>query len=186
MLILSSIIGLYLPLVLRDLIDNNSSKLSFLNILAIGVLFLTQALLVSLGNIVIARYGEKIVLDLRTKIIIKILPVKMPFFFKQKQVISFPKLPIIRLWLTNFTPLFIRQLLLVLTLIGTLIILSLLDIHLALTIFISFPVLGILLIPFSRFSEKNSEKLQLEMSLFSGDLMEYVKEMELIKARNAE
>jgi ATP-binding cassette subfamily B protein AbcA/BmrA len=186
MIILSSLFGLYLPLVLRQVIDGQEG-LNIGKIARIIGIFLAQAILLSAGHYLMARSGEDLVADKRKGVSRHLIYSPVAFFNYQKSGDLSSRIvndtTSIGKFYTSQLPSLIASLV---TIVGTVTILFILDWRLSLTFLVSLPLLGVIVVPISAANHKVSQLLQEDISLLTGDLTESFKEIELIKANGAE
>lgn len=186
LLVVSSLVGLYLPLVLRRVIDGGLG-FGLRDILLTVCLFLVQAILVSTGHYLMAKSGEDLVADTRNQVIAHLFYSPLAVFHHQKSGDLSSRIVNDSTSLRRFTvdslPRLVASLV---TLLGTVIVLFVLDWQLSLTFLISFPLLFLVIMPLSNRSEKAAGQLQEDISRLTGDLTEHFREMELIKANVAE
>ncbi|MFY1068050.1 ABC transporter transmembrane domain-containing protein [Enterococcus sp. AD013-P3] len=110
--ILSAIIGVYIPLVVRNMIDLEKN-IGSIEILKVVSLFLSQALVSSVGIYLVSRYGEEHIFELRNTVFSKIISCPVSFFEKHRSGELSSKLVnntnYIRIFFTNALPSFVSS-----------------------------------------------------------------------------
>lgn len=186
MIILSSLLGLYLPLVLRQVIDGQEG-LNIGQLARIVSIFFSQAILISAGHYLMARSGENLVADKRKRVSRHLIYSPVAFFNYQKSGDLSSRIvndtTSIGKFYTSHLPSLIASLV---TIVGTVAILFILDWRLSLTFLVSLPLLGVIVVPISSANHKVSQILQEDISRLTGNLTENFNKIELIKANGAE
>lgn len=186
--IITTLIGLLIPLLTKQLVDGFSmASLSMNQIGLIVAVFIVQAGLSAYATYALSYNGQKIIAGLREllwKKLIK-LPVSYSDRFGSGEMIS---------RMTNDT-MVVKELITthitgavtgVISVIGSIIILFLMNWKLTLLIFIVLPIAAAILIPIGRLMHKISKETQTETAKFTGILNQVLPEIRLVKASNAE
>lgn len=187
LLILSSGLSLLIPLALKGLIDQKGDAFNTGSLLQVVVLFIGQALFVSLGNYLFALSGERQVASLRQKVSQHLIYAPKTFFDARKSGELSSRIvndtATIREFVVTSLPFFLAS---IITLIGTTAVLFYLDWKLSLVLLLALPLMAIFIIPLSSIGQKYAKILQDETSQLTGELTEQFQEIELIKTQGAE
>jgi len=184
-IIISSVTGIAIPLILKQIIDAKQLKFQ-LGGLLFG-LFIGQALFIALGTFLMAKAGELQVLQTRSKVTLHLLNAEKSFFDHQKgddlssHILSDTNS--IRKFLTEDVTLFVGG---IVTIVGSLLALILLDWKLSLVLIGTLPVMVMVIVPISNVSERYAKRLQDETAATTSDLAESFRRIELLKANTAE
>lgn len=186
--IITTLIGLLIPLLTKELVDGFSmSSLSKSQILIIVLVFIAQAGLSAYATYALGYNGQKIIAGLRDLLWKKLI--KLPVAYSDKygsgEMIS---------RLTNDT-MVVKELITthlvgaitgMISVIGSITILFIMNWKLTLLIFIVFPIAAMILIPIGRIMLNISKETQAETGRFTGVLNQVLPEIRLVKASNAE
>lgn len=186
LIILASVLGIATPLQLKKVIDS-TDELAMNQLVFLLALFVVSAVLLSLGNYMVAKAGETQVATLRLKLIERIYHSHMTFFHQQKSGELASRIVndtlAVRDFLIRSFPNFVAS---IVTLCGTVAILFYLDVMLSLCLFVGLLTMVAVVLPLSRIGEKSSYRLQEETSKLVGTLTENFQEIELIKINTSE
>lgn len=186
-LVLSSLLALLLPLILKGLIDGSSIENIGSKIFQSFLIFIGQALFSSIGYYLFSQSGEKKIAKIRKKVIEGLIYAEKSFFDKSQSgeltsaIVN--DTSVIREFLITTFPNIILSLVMVL---GSIVVLFSLDWNLSLLLFITLPCMMFIILPLSNISEKYSRRLQEEIGFLTGQLTEKIQEHELIKTNQAE
>lgn len=186
-LVLSSLLALLLPLILKGLIDGSSIENIGSKIFQSFLIFIGQALFSSIGYYLFSQSGEKKIAKIRRKVIEGLIYAEKSFFDKSQSgeltsaIVN--DTSVIREFLITTFPNIILSLVMVL---GSIVVLFSLDWNLSLLLFITLPCMMFIILPLSNISEKYSRRLQEEIGFLTGQLTEKIQEHELIKTNQAE
>lgn len=185
---LGSLSGLLVPLFTGRIVDKFSvSSINWGMIGIFGAIFLVNALLSGVGLYLLSKIGEKIIYAIRSILWEHIIQLKMPFFDKNEsgQLMSCltDDTKVINEFISQKLPNLLPS---VLTLIGSLIMLFIMDWKLTLLTFITIPIFVFIMIPLGRVMQKISTNTQSEIANFSGLLGRVLTEMRLVKVSNTE
>ncbi|MCK6107965.1 ABC transporter ATP-binding protein [Staphylococcus epidermidis] len=185
---LGSLSGLLVPLFTGRLVDKFSvSSINWGMIAIFGSIFLVNALLSGIGLYLLSKIGEKIIYAIRSLLWEHIIHLKMPFFDKNESGQLMSRLTddtkVINEFISQKLPNLLPS---VLTLIGSLVMLFIMDWKLTLLTFITIPVFILIIVPLGRVMQKISTNTQSEIANFSGLLGRVLTEMRLVKVSNTE
>lgn len=186
-LVLSSLLALLLPLILKGLIDGTSIENIGSKVFQSFLIFIGQALFSSIGYYLFSQSGEKKIAKIRKKVIEGLIYAEKSFFDKSQSgeltsaIVN--DTSVIREFLITTFPNIILSLVMVL---GSIVVLFSLDWNLSLLLFITLPCMMFIILPLSNISEKYSRRLQEEIGFLTGQLTEKIQEHELIKTNQAE
>ncbi|PTG98004.1 ABC transporter ATP-binding protein [Staphylococcus capitis] len=185
---LGSLSGLLVPLFTGRIVDKFSvSSINWGMIGIFGAIFLVNALLSGVGLYLLSKIGEKIIYAIRSILWEHIIQLKMPFFDKNESGQLMSRLTddtkVINEFISQKLPNLLPS---VLTLIGSLIMLFIMDWKLTLLTFITMPIFVFIMIPLGRVMQKISTNTQSEIANFSGLLGRVLTEMRLVKVSNTE
>lgn len=185
---LGSLSGLLVPLFTGRLVDKFSvSSINWGMIAIFGSIFLVNALLSGIGLYLLSKIGEKIIYAIRSLMWEHIIQLKMPFFDKNESGQLMSRLTddtkVINEFISQKLPNLLPS---VLTLIGSLVMLFIMDWKLTLLTFITIPVFILIIVPLGRVMQKISTNTQSEIANFSGLLGRVLTEMRLVKVSNTE
>ncbi|UXR78662.1 MULTISPECIES: ABC transporter ATP-binding protein [unclassified Staphylococcus] len=185
---LGSLSGLLVPLFTGQMVDKFT--LSSINPWFIGALilvFLLNALLSGIGYYLLNKIGEKMIYAIRSVLWQHIIHLKMPFFDQNESGQLMSRLTddtkVINDFISQKLPNLLPS---VITLIGSFIMLFILDWQMTLMTFITIPLFIIVMIPLGRIMQKISKNTQSEIAEFSGLLGRVLTEMRLVKVSNTE
>ncbi|HEW1921199.1 TPA: ABC transporter ATP-binding protein [Streptococcus pneumoniae] len=187
LLVLSSLLALLLPLILKGLIDGSSIENIGSKVFQSFLIFIGQALFSSIGYYLFSQSGEKKIAKIRKKVTEGLIYAEKSFFDKSQSgeltsaIVN--DTSVIREFLITTFPNIILSLVMVL---GSIVVLFSLDWNLSLLLFITLPCMMFIILPLSNISEKYSRRLQEEIGFLTGQLTEKIQEHELIKTNQAE
>ncbi|MGB3160868.1 MAG: ABC transporter ATP-binding protein [Carnobacterium sp.] len=186
--IITTLAGLAIPLLTKNLIDGFSlSSLSIPFISLIIATFILQALLSSLSMYLLAAVGQKIVADLREKMWVKLIRLPVTFFDKTSsgqmasRVVS--DTGIVRAVVSEHFPQSIAG---IFSIIGSIILLLLMDWKMTLLMLITIPLILVIIIPLGKQMTEISRGLQDETALFTGNSQQTLGDIRLMKVSTAE
>ena len=186
--IVTTLIGLLIPLITKELVDGfNMSTLSANQILLIIAVFIIQAILSAYATYALGYNGQKIIAGLRELLWKKLI--KLPVSYSDRNPsgemisrITSDTMVVKELITTHFTGAITG----IISVIGSIIILFIMNWKLTLLIFIVLPVAAAILVPIGRLMHKISKETQAETADFTGILNQVLPEIRLVKASNAE
>lgn len=186
--ILGSLSGLLVPLFTGKLVDTfNAESLDLRMVwLFIGV-FLVNAVLSGIGTYLLSKIGEKTIYSIREKLWKHLINLKMSFFDKNESGQLMSRITddtnVINLFISEKAPSVLPSLL---TLIGSILMLFILDWQMTLMTFLILPIFIGIMVPLGRKMGKISRDTQTEISRFSGILGRVLTEMKLVKVTTSE
>lgn len=186
--LITTIVGLSIPLLTRELVDGFSIEaLNPFLIAAIVIVFILQAVTDGISMYALAYTGQKIVASLREKMWYKLLRLPVKYFDKNKSGETVSRVVndtgIVRDLISTHFPQFITG---IITIIGAVTILLVMDWQMTLLMLISVPVTVLFMVPLGRKMAKISRGLQDETAKFTGSVQQTLGEIRLMKASNAE
>jgi ATP-binding cassette subfamily B protein AbcA/BmrA len=186
--ILTTIVGLIVPLLTKNLVDGFSlDSLSVPLMIGIGVAFIVQAVISGISIYLLSLVGHKIVARLRDRMWTKLIRLRVSFFDKQSsgEVVSrvVNDTGIVRSLISDHFPQFING---IISIIGAIIILLVLDWKMTLIMLLSVPITIAIMIPLGKRMAKISRGLQDETAVFTGHIQQTLGEIRLMKSSTAE
>ncbi|WP_249871494.1 ABC transporter ATP-binding protein [Oceanobacillus saliphilus] len=186
--IITMIVGLSIPLLTRELVDGFSVEtLSTTLIVIIILVFIVQAVVDGLSTYLLSAVGHKIVARLREKMWFKLIRLPVSYFDKNASGESVSRVVndtgIVKNLISQHFPQFITGLI---TIIGALIILLIMDWKMTLLMLIAVPVTLAIMFPLGTKMAKVSKGLQDETAAFTGDIQQTLSESRLMKSSTAE
>lgn len=186
-IVVASFLALGIPILLQQAIDTSAAGLNRGLLFWVVALFLLQAIFLSLGNFLMIRSGERQIADLRQRLSQNLLQTTLAFFDGHQSTALASMLVndtnLLRDFLVETVPSLVSGLIMI---VGSLVVLVLLDWKLSLVLFGCFPILLLLMSPLSKKRERFTLLMQEKISQLMGDLTEAFQEVELIKANTAE
>ena len=185
---LGSLSGLLIPLFTGRLVDRFSTNNINWNIVVLfASIFIINALLSGLGIYILSKIGEKMIYGIRSLLWEHMIKLKMPFFDKNESGQLMSRLTDDTKVINDFISQKLPQLLpAIITLIGSIIMLFIMDWQMTLLTFIAIPIFMGIMIPLGRRMQKISKHTQAEIANFSGLLGRVLTEMRLVKISNTE
>ncbi|WP_049335005.1 ABC transporter ATP-binding protein [Staphylococcus hominis] len=185
---LGSLSGLLIPLFTGRLVDKFSTNNINWNIVVLfASIFIINALLSGLGIYLLSKIGEKMIYGIRSLLWEHMIKLKMPFFDKNESGQLMSRLTDDTKIINDFISQKLPQLLpAIITLIGSIIMLFIMDWQMTLLTFIAIPIFMGIMIPLGRRMQKISKHTQAEIANFSGLLGRVLTEMRLVKISNTE
>ncbi|EGQ4397279.1 ABC transporter ATP-binding protein [Staphylococcus pseudintermedius] len=185
---IGSLTGLLVPLFTGQVVDKFTfESISPVFIIALVAVFLVNAVLSGFGYYLLNKIGEKIIYAIRSVLWEHIIHLKMPFFDKNESGQLMSRLTddtkVINDFISQKLPGFFPA---VITLIGSLIMLFVLDWQMTLLTFITIPIFILVIVPLGKIMQKISTNTQTEIANFSGLLGRVLTEMRLVKVANTE
>ena len=179
--------SLIVPLLTQQFIDGYSpTSISGMLVGIIGV-FLMSAILDGVSYYILAYIGQTIIKGLRERVWHKFLKLPIPYFDRTKSGESVSRVvndtAIIKDLITRHFPQLISG---IISIIGAVVILLILDWRMSLIMFIAVPISIVIILPLGRRMGRISRALQDETASFTGLIQETLGEMRLVKAFNGE
>jgi len=185
--VITTLAGLAIPLLTRKLVDGFSlASLSISFMVMIGAVFIGQALISGVSTYLLAAAGQSIVASLREKMWRKLIRLPVSYFDKQQSGESVSRIVndtgILKDLVSQHFPQFVSGLI---SIIGAVIILFIMDWKMTLLMLIAVPVTIAVMFPLGKKMEAISRGLQDETANFTGDIQQTLAEIRLMKASNA-
>ncbi|MBF7030091.1 ABC transporter ATP-binding protein [Staphylococcus kloosii] len=186
--VISTILGLTMPIYLKNIIDKfQNSEIEFMDTLTAIIVFLSSVIFGSISLYLFKYIGSKSMYEIRSSIWSTILKLDLESIYKYEsgEIISRLKNDIeeINLFLTNTIPNALNYLL---TFIGALIILFVLDYKIMLIILLIIPVICVVIFPIGSITYNLSMRLQDQLSIFTSKLNNVLSNIKLVKAYTSE
>ena len=186
--VITTIVGLIVPLLTKNLVDGFSlDSMSVPLMIGIGVAFIVQAIISGISIYLLSLVGHKIVARLRDRMWTKLIRLRVSFFDKQSsgEVVSrvVSDTGIVRNLISDHFPQFING---IISIIGAIIILLVLDWKMTLMMLLSVPITVAIMIPLGKKMAKISRGLQDETAVFTGHIQQTLGEIRLMKTSTAE
>ncbi|WP_407269943.1 ABC transporter ATP-binding protein [Radiobacillus sp. PE A8.2] len=186
--LITTLVGLTIPLLTKEMVDGFSiDSLNMLLIGAIGLVFIVQAVIDGISTYLLAYVGQQIIAKLRERMWFKLIRLPVSYFDKTKSGESVSRVVndtgIVKDLISQHFPQFITG---VISIIGAIIILFVMDWKMTLLMLIAVPITAAFMIPLGRKMSKISRGLQDETATFTGSVQQTLGEIRLMKASNAE
>lgn len=186
--ILTTLTGLLVPLLTKNLVDGFSvESISVPLMIGIGAAFIVQALISGISIYLLSYVGQKVVARLRDRMWMKLIRLPVSYFDKQSSGQTVSRVvndtSIVRELITNHFPQFITG---IISIIGAIIILLVMDWKMTLLMLTSVPITLAIMIPLGRKMAKISRGLQDETAIFTGNITQTLGEIRLMKSSAAE
>ncbi|WP_404349727.1 ABC transporter ATP-binding protein/permease [Sutcliffiella horikoshii] len=186
--LITTLVGLTIPLLTQQLVDGFSMEsLSVGLIVAIAAVFIVQAVIDGLSTYSLAYVGQSIVAGLRERMWFKLIRLPVSYFDKKTSGESVSRVVndtgIVKDLISQHFPQFITG---IITIIGAVTILFIMDWKMTLLMLISVPVTTLVMIPLGTKMAKISRGMQDETANFTGSVQQTLSEIRLMKASNAE
>ena len=186
-IIVGTVAAIFIPLFARDLIDGGLENLNIIAGLRIGGLFVIQLTLLGVGFFLSGVIGNKMIAKIRKAVWEKMVYLPMKFFSKTMSGESASRLvndtDVVRLLICEHALSCIQG---VVSLVGALIVLFLLDWQMTLIIVLAVPITTLVVAPLGKIINKISVRMQDKTAELTGVLTQVLTEMRLVKASNAE
>ncbi|WP_046179586.1 ABC transporter ATP-binding protein [Domibacillus tundrae] len=186
--VLTTIAGLLVPVLTKNLVDGFSvSSLSTPLIIAIGGAFIVQAIISGISIYLLSVVGQKVVSSMRDRMWVKLIRLPVSYFDKQSSGETVSRVvndtSVVRDLISNHFPQFVTG---VISIIGAVIILLVMDWKMTMLMLISVPITLAVMIPLGRQMAKISRGLQDETASFTGHIQQTLSEVRLMKSSTAE
>ncbi|GIN74826.1 ABC transporter ATP-binding protein [Bacillus sp. J14TS2] len=186
--ILTTLVGLTIPILTRELVDGFSiTTLNWWFIAIIIGVFIVHALVDGLSAYALAYVGQKVVARLREILWKKLIRLPVPFFQKQPSGESVSRVindtGIVKDLVSQHFPQFISGLI---SIIGAVILLLFMDWKMTIMMFIAVPITVLVMFPLGRQMLKVSRSLQNQTANFQGEIQQTISEIKLMKSSTAE
>lgn len=186
--VLTTIAGLIVPILTKNLIDGFSMEsLSIPIIIGIGAAFIIQAIISGVSIYLLSLVGQKMVAGLREQMWIKLIRLPVRYFDQQSSGATVSRVvndtSVVRDLISNHFPQFITG---IISIIGAIVILLVMDWKMTLVMLISVPVTLGIMFPLGRMMAKIARGLQDETATFTGHIQQTLSEIRLMKSSTAE
>ncbi|MDQ1004458.1 ATP-binding cassette subfamily B protein AbcA/BmrA [Neobacillus niacini] len=186
--LITTLAGLLVPVLTKNLVDGFSvASLSVPLMIGIGAAFIFQAIISGVSIYLLSFVGQKIVARLREKMWIKLIRLPVSYFDKHSSGETVSRIvndtSVVRDLISNHFPQFISG---IISIIGAIVILLIMDWKMTLMMLISVPVTLMIMMPLGRKMAKISRGLQDETAAFTGNIQQTLSEIRLMKASTAE
>lgn len=186
--VIGSLVGLVVPLMTGNIVDDFSKNgISGFYIVVFILLFALNAILGGIGQYLLSKMGESIIYSIRSKLFSHIIYLRTSFFDKNQsgQLMSriVEDTAVINYFISQQIPSIFPA---IVTIIGSVIMLFILDWKMTLLTCCVIPLFFIIMIPIGNFIQKLSVKTQLETANFSGLLGRVLSDIRLVKTSNNE
>ncbi|UOQ49674.1 ABC transporter ATP-binding protein/permease [Gracilibacillus caseinilyticus] len=186
--VLTTLVGLTIPLLTRELVDGFSFASISIGFIAIIVgIFILHALVDGLSAYALAYVGQKVVAGLREVIWTKLIRLPVRYFDQQPSGESVSRVindtGIVKNLVSQHFPQFISGLI---SIIGAVIILFIMDWRMTLIMLVAVPITVLVMVPLGSSMSKVSRKLQDQTATFQGKIQQTVSEIKLMKSSTAE
>lgn len=186
--LITTLAGLLVPVLTKNLVDGFSvASLSIPLMVGIGAAFIFQAIISGVSIYLLSFVGQKIVARLREKMWVKLIRLPVSYFDKQFSGETVSRIvndtSVVRDLISNHFPQFISG---IISIIGAIVILLIMDWKMTLMMLISVPLTLIIMMPLGRKMAKISRGLQDETAAFTGNIQQTLSEIRLMKASTAE
>lgn len=186
--LITTLVGLVVPLLTKNLVDGFSlASLSVPLILGIALAFIVQAVINGVSIYLLSMVGQRVVAGLRERMWAKLIRLRVSYFDQHSSGETVSRVVndtgIVRNLITDHFPSFITGMI---SIIGAVIILVILDWKMTLLIMLSVPLTVIVMVPLGRQMAKISRNLQDETAHFTGHVQQTLGEIRLMKSSTAE
>ncbi|WP_211652960.1 ABC transporter ATP-binding protein [Planococcus alpniumensis] len=186
--LVTTIVGLLVPLLTRELVDGFSVEaLSGGLIAALAAAFIVQAVINGVSIYLLSMVGQRIVAGLRERMWLHLLRLRIGYFDQHASGQTVSRVVndtgIVRNLITDHFPNFVTG---IITIIGAVAILLVLDWKMTLIMMLAVPLTIAIMIPLGRKMAKISRSLQDETAVFTGDVQQTLGEIRLMKSSTAE
>ncbi|GIP32041.1 ABC transporter ATP-binding protein [Paenibacillus sp. J2TS4] len=180
--------GLAVPMFTKNLVDSFTvSTITPLQIVVLSIVFIIQAIAAGLSIYCLNRIGQGIVASLRDRLWRKLLAVPVPYYDHHPTGETISRMTndtsIVKSLITDHLPGLLNG---VISIIGSIAILLVLDWKMTLLILIAVPITFLVMMPLGRQMFKISKGMQDETASFTAILNQVLSEIRLVKSSNAE
>ena len=186
--LITTLAGLAVPILTKNLVDGFSVEaVSMPLVIGIAAAFILQALISGVSIYLLSFVGQKVVARLRERMWSKLIRLPVRYFDKQSSGETVSRIvndtSIVKELITSHFPNFATG---IISIIGAIIILLLMDWKMTLLMLISVPLTLAIMMPLGRKMAKISRGLQDETAVFTGHITQTLGEIRLMKASTAE
>lgn len=186
--LITTLVGLVVPLLTKNLVDGFSiESLSIPLIIGIVVAFILQAIVNGFSIYLLSKVGQRIVAGLRDKMWMRLIRLRVGYFDQHSSGETVSRVVsdtgVVRNLITDHFPNFITG---IVSIIGAVTILLILDWKMTLIMLIAVPLTVVIIIPLGQRMAKISRTLQDETAEFTGHVQQTISEIRLMKSSTAE
>lgn len=186
--LVTTLVGLSIPLLTREMVDGfsaNSINLALSGILAL--VFIVQAVCDGFSTYFLSYAGQKVVASLRERMWFKLLRLPVHYFDEKTSGETVSRVVndtgIVESLISDHFPQFVSG---IITIVGSVVILLIMDWKMTLLMLISVPITTFIMIPLGMKMQRISKTMQDETASFTGHVQQTLSEIRLMKASNAE
>ncbi|VEH76432.1 ABC transporter [Bacillus licheniformis] len=186
--LVTTLVGLSIPLLTREMVDGfsaNSINLALSGILAL--VFIVQAVCDGFSTYFLSYAGQKVVASLRERMWFKLLRLPVRYFDEKTSGETVSRVVndtgIVESLISDHFPQFVSG---IITIVGSVVILLIMDWKMTLLMLISVPITTFIMIPLGMKMQRISKTMQDETASFTGHVQQTLSEIRLMKASNAE
>lgn len=184
----TTLVGLLVPLFTKNLINDFSlSSLSTGRIILLVSAILIQAVASGISIYLLNQIGQSVVAGIRDRLWKKLLFLPIPFYDENQTGESVSRMTndtaVVKGLITDHLANFLSG---TISIIGSIIVLLLLDWKMALLMFIALPLAAVILMTLGRRMHQVSKGMQTETAKFTSIVQQVLSEIRLVKASNAE
>ncbi|GFN32836.1 ABC transporter ATP-binding protein [Paenibacillus xylaniclasticus] len=186
--ILSTAAALIVPLFTKNVVDDFSlASIGLPQILLLAAAFLAQAVTAAISTYMLARIGQQVVAGLRERLWRKLLALPIPYYDNHQTGETVSRMTndtgVVKGLITEHMTGFITGMI---SIVGSVIILIMLDWQMTLVMLTAVPLLILFMVPLGRMMHQVSKRMQDETAALSGLLSQTLTEIRLVKASNSE
>lgn len=184
----TTLVGLLVPLFTKNLINDFSlSSISTGRILLLVTAILIQAVASGISIYLLNHIGQSVVAGIRDRLWKKLLVLPIPFYDENQTGETVSRMTndtaVVKGLITDHLANFLSG---TISIIGSIVVLLLLDWKMALLMFIALPLAAVILMTLGRKMHQVSKGMQSETARFTSILQQVLSEIRLVKASNAE
>lgn len=186
--VISTLVGLVVPLFTKNVVDSFTiTSISTSQIVMLAAAFILQAVASGFSIYLLSRIGQTVVAQLRDRLWKKLLVLTVPYYDKHRTGDTISRVTndtgVVKGLITEHLTGFFNG---IISIIGAVIILLLLDWRMTLLMLLAVPLASAIMVPIGRQMIKISKNLQDETANFTSVLNQALSEIRLVKASNAE
>ncbi|WP_144555845.1 ABC transporter ATP-binding protein [Bacillus sp. X1(2014)] len=184
----TTLVGLFVPLFTKNLINDFSlSSLSRGRIILLVSALIIQAVVSGISIYLLNHIGQSVVAGIRDRLWKKLLVLPIPFYDENQTGETVSRMTndtaVVKGLITDHLANFLSG---TISIIGSIIVLLLLDWKMALLMFIALPLAAVILMTLGRRMHQVSKGMQTETAQFTSVIQQVLSEIRLVKASNAE
>ncbi|MEH7748393.1 ABC transporter ATP-binding protein [Neobacillus drentensis] len=184
----TTLVGLFVPLFTKNLINDFSlSSLSTGRIILLVSALIIQAVVSGISIYLLNHIGQSVVAGIRDRLWKKLLVLPIPFYDENQTGETVSRMTndtaVVKGLITDHLANFLSG---TISIIGSIIVLLLLDWKMALLMFIALPLAAVILMTLGRRMHQVSKGMQTETAQFTSVIQQVLSEIRLVKASNAE